>query len=375
MRDKQLHCLVITPFTHDCGTVTNIRSKVLSLKAIGLKVVLLTPETRSIESLQSDVLEYWQAKSINTHHYGLFSRCPKPNKLDQWLDDDFEIKVDNLNKKYQFNLCIINYAFLSRAFLYLNRSCTKLLETHDVFTLRNKKLYDFGFRKKTEFWYSCTQEDEALALQRADYVLALTDSDRDWFRYIEKKNTEKILLQPPILKAARVANINRSSNSPQIVGYIASYNTPNKEVIRQLVRFAKKNRHIHFLIAGQISLMVKKNIENIQLESSTTLEDFYNKCDVIINIDQFESGIKIKTVEAFAKGKALLCTKNSSLGIKTSSPLHQFKDENNLFCFLKLNYPFSQSQLIEFQVESLQVYSLYEQRYSYHLLWEKVGLI
>ena len=78
-----------------------------------------------------------------------------------------------------FDIVLVNYAFFSKCFDYLDKNILKILDTHDVMTGRKEMLLDNNL--PVDFFYT-TAEQERIALERASLVLAIKPSEGKHFR-------------------------------------------------------------------------------------------------------------------------------------------------------------------------------------------------
>jgi recombinational DNA repair protein (RecF pathway) len=85
-----------------------------------------------------------------------------------------------------------------------------------------------------------------------------------------------------------------------------------------------------------------------------------------------ESGLKIKTVQAFSYGRPVICTKAASAGIDVEKSYHQAEDVMQVVEFTKqcIN---NSVLLAEMADESIRVYNRYYNTYYSNDLIEKVA--
>lgn len=198
-----MYALVITPFIHPCGTVSNIKNKIDSLNSLGFKVILLVCgryDKTHLDDINYSEVVFWSSDKFGVIKHSFLKKIPDPVAVDAWVDSSLDSAIKGICKLYKFKLCIVNYVFLSKAFDSLSNGCIKILETHDVFTKRNEKLREYGFKRKGEFYFSCIQKEEEKAINRADFVLAVTQEDRDWFQGLIRSGNTSVFMQPPVLK-------------------------------------------------------------------------------------------------------------------------------------------------------------------------------
>ena len=102
-----------------------------------------------------------------------------------------------------------------------------------------------------------------------------------------------------------------------------------------------------------------------------SLDEFYSQYDVYINPDVMESGLKIKTVEAFSYGRPVICTKEASTGIDVEKEYHQAGSIEEVAEIAKkcINNP---ELLAEMADESKRVYDAFYAEYPMEEIMEEV---
>ena len=250
------------------------------------------------------------------HPFGRDTSNPDANLIDDWVGEDLLTFVKILDQNCHFNLCLCNYVFLSRALTCLNSTTTKILNTHDVFAGRNKRLHDIGI---TSFDFGTVPEEEKKALERADYVFAVQKKEQAYFQSI----TGKPVITMPYVPSKKYQNVS-FAGLPLKAGYIASNHAPNILAIKEYIKLLRNEEKIEIFIAGAITETVEQGPANVHILGMVdSLDEFYSLYDIYINPDVMESGLKIKTVEALSYGRPVICTKAASTGIDVEKYYHQ----------------------------------------------------
>ena len=78
---------------------------------------------------------------------------------------------------------------------------------------------------------------------------------------------------------------NSENNNRIVMGYFGSYNSSVRDIM-PLYKAVKKNDNVFLYIVGDsdVVLSSEKNIEVIPRISASQLKDFYNKCNVIVDL-------------------------------------------------------------------------------------------
>ena len=363
--DYTKNVLIIFPFWGYDAVTFNIMSMCSSLRKLGYKI-------HAIQYNNSDytpVSEYWDyIYTIKTdqnnfgkwdihHDDSSFNR----NRIDDWVYKDLTQFVKGISRFVDFQICLCNYVFLSKALDSLPAEVFKILYTHDVFANRNNRMASEGV-SESDFYFSVSSEEEVIGLQRADLVLAIQEEERKYFAPLVGEEHTGTLPYVPEKKYQPV----REKPSQLVVGYIASGHAPNVKAIRSFCQQLAERSDIILLIAGSICSRLDDMIFSKKGKLLGIVEDiagFYASCDVIINPDTLRSGLKVKCVEALSYGKPLVCTDSASAGIDVRKPYHLISDSAGCAKYIE-QVADNPHLLVEMAAESRRVYDSFSENYS-----------
>ena len=286
------------------------------------------------------------------------------NLIDDWVGDDLLAFIKLLNQNCHFDLCLCNYVFLSKVLTCFNDTTKKIIYTHDIFSGRNKRMHDIGINS---FYFGTVLEEEKKGLNRADYVIAIQKKEQIFFQNL----TNKPVITMPYIPPKKYKNL-PFIGSPLKVGYIASYHGPNILAIKEYVKLLENEKRIELFIAGPISEAIKQRLPNVHvLGIVESLDEFYSQYDVYANPDLIESGLKVKTVEAFSYGRPVICTKAASAGIDVAKAYHQCESLKEIAEITKacLNNPMFLTEMAE---ESKRVFDAFYATYPTHEIMKKI---
>lgn len=247
-------------------------------------------------------------------------------KIDEWWDDSIRDYLQWLFKRNRFDAFIVNYAYMSKAFEYAPANTLKILDTHDKFTGRRQLLDDNGIAP--EFFYT-TEDQEAIALNRAQLVWAIKDEERDFYRSI---SSTPCITMPHIEPECRVARVRRpEDNGRLVIGMLGSSNAINVNNARAFVKvalpiIARREAPVVIRFVGAMcgKLPELEGLPGVELMGPVeTTDEFYRDVDLVIVPLAFSTGLKIKAVEAFATGMPLVAMGHALEGIPTRHPWHQ----------------------------------------------------
>lgn len=367
------HALVIFPYFVENAASAYIRSFALALKELGYIVHAFQYNENpiTINDKCFDVIHTVKAP-VQFRQWNIHRSNPifENNELDDWVNRDLLRKISALNKIYRFKIGICNYVFLSAALNALSHDTLKILCTHDVFFRRNKKLSDSGV-EPCFFDFSCSQADELKGLKRADYVVAIQDKEASYFSQ-QLGQPDKVITVPFVCES-RFLDKKHINSEKIVVGYLASAHRPNVVAIKQLFK-NQFPENILFKIGGSICSALStddfpKNVELVGRVDS--LDDFYSTCDIFVNPDMLESGLKIKCVEALSFGLPLVCTKASSQGLGTNCDYHLCESIDE--CAEKIvELSLDSEKLCKLANESRQLFSTFSEKSSPYVCLRKI---
>ena len=223
--------------------------------------------------------------------------------------------VNALDNKYHFDICIINYYYLSKLFTQINIP-KKAIMTHDLIAYKNIKI--------GEPTLCITADTEAKAMQRCSHIFAVQTVEADYFQMLSPKS--------------KVYNIfGKFDYTPQPVAgnhkivFLSGGNGYNQNGIRWFLKEvfpAIRNRFddVQLLIGGSLckAMPELKDYEGVEVQGY--VDDpatFYAQADVCINPCYQGTGLKIKTFEAVSYDKVTMVHPHSMEGIydKDRAPL------------------------------------------------------
>lgn len=247
--------------------------------------------------------------------------------IDEWWDDSIGDFLQWVFRTHVFDVFIVNYAWLSKAFEFAPASVVKILDTHDKLSGRGEVLAHNGI--EPEFFFT-SESEEALALARADIVWAIKEDERAQF--VRMASTPVITL--PHLDPQTL--IKRPAPDPDgylRVGFIGARNSINRTSIinflaEALPLFRKWFAPIKIVIAGSVCDELER-IDSPFLELRGRVDDvasFYASVDCVAVPMTFSTGLKIKTGEALSYGVPVVATEHAFEGYSASHPFHKLAD-------------------------------------------------
>jgi glycosyltransferase involved in cell wall biosynthesis len=233
--------------------------------------------------------------------------------IDLWYRDEWDSSIQDWQVCHRFDAVLVEYVFFSRALLNFGPEVLKLIDTHDVFADRYKKLRKNGIRR---FWFVTNQKQERRGLNRADVIIAIQEHEANYFRSHIKR------------KVVTIGHSVRLEKLPEagepMVGYFGSGNAANMQALQSflsgvwpLVRqFAPTAR---LLIGGGVASQIENRPDLELMPVVDDIAEVYSRARVMVNPMQVGTGLKIKSIEALGFGRPLVSTTVGAHGLESGA--------------------------------------------------------
>lgn len=222
--------------------------------------------------------------------------------------------VAKLARKYKPVAVIAEYIFLTDCFALLEPGTLKIIDTIDVFSLKEKQVVEYGIDDP----WTCTKEEERAYLLRSDVVLAIQEKEAC---VLKKVVPEREVLTVGIDFEVDSSNGNISSDSVVMVG---SDNPLNVHGLRAFFdecwpEIKKAHPPATLNVVGKVGSHCK--VEDASVNYFLRVDDLsalYRQSRVVINPAIAGTGLKVKSVEALAHGKPLVAWPHGVEGLECS---------------------------------------------------------
>lgn len=239
-------------------------------------------------------------------------RAPGHWGLDEWVAPQLLEAARALAAGTHFDVVVCNYVWCSLLLCCFDQPGTvRVLDTHDAFGDRHRMTRAAGLRAH---WFYTTPSEEARGLDRADVVLAIQPAEARDFAARCSARVELIPYAPPPRSSPA-----RARNS-RIVGYFGSANPWNIASLTAFDRLLADRTDLgdaRFLLLGGIAQAVGTPRIFQPVGRVEEAADAYAEVDLIVNPMVGGTGLKIKTVEALAHGRAVLSTADGGVGLES----------------------------------------------------------
>ncbi|WP_373161986.1 glycosyltransferase family 4 protein [Phocaeicola dorei] len=261
-------------------------------------------------------------KQVNMHFRGGYQSCDVnyPHRLTGL--------VNNLNTRYKFDICIVNYYYLTKLFKQISIP-KKVLFTHDCIAYK-----DLAVGEKT---MTIDANNEAKALQRSPYIFALQDVEMHYFEILSPLSKvyniySKYIYHPSMILGNHNMVFLSGSNDYNINGL--------RWFLKEIFTLIKQHfTDAQCIVGGAIcTKIVNDNLPDgvklIGYVDSPKL--LYDMGDVAINPTYQGTGLKIKTFEAISYDKVTMVHPHSMKGVfdKDHSPLYSSANPQEWLDFL-----------------------------------------
>jgi glycosyltransferase involved in cell wall biosynthesis len=247
-------------------------------------------------------------RSVGIEHPSLYGRGLG---VDDWYSPDLGKAIRHLHEKESFQMVWVEYVFLSKILNSFDSSVMKVIDTHDVFSNRHKRMVTRGMKPE---WFSTTPELERKGLDRADWVVAIHEQDAEFFKTLGLSRVVTIGHLIQIHPAKDIPPRNRilfmgSDNSINLKAW--EYFT--QEILPQV---EKGFPGTSIRVAGKICRRIPENARYQKLGVIEDLHALYASTTVAINPLTWGTGLKIKTIEPLAYGCPVVTTPSGIEGIE-----------------------------------------------------------
>ncbi len=242
-------------------------------------------------------------------------RALTPLVMDYWqrYPQGLDCVVARLSARYPWKALIVEYIWLYPAARSLHNGVARLLDTHDI---QHKRVEEFTSRGM-QFPLRITREEEADIFNQFDAVIA-----------IQAAEAEVIKTMCPGLRVLTVGSRGcggQPGSAAPVDGrllYVGGYNGANIDGLRRFLlsiwpHIHLRYPHAHLHVCGYIyRAFLGEQFENVRfLGHRDSVENEYAEAAVVINPAWIGTGLKIKTIEALARGKALVTTSKGIEGL------------------------------------------------------------
>ncbi|MGG5809502.1 glycosyltransferase [Falsiroseomonas sp. CW058] len=325
-----MRILVVSPtpsHPQDAGNRARIHALLAGLKAAGhaVHLCLLTREAPSLAALGAmraawdEVVEVPHDRARERRSLGAL------NAIDDWIMPEAEAAFAALAARDPgFDLVLVEYVFLSRALEFFHDGVAKVIDTHDVFAGRAEALEALGLENR---FFATTAAEEARGLDRAGLVLAIQ---------AEEAATLRGRTRAPVLTLGHLPADPRPPLPPRApdgwvaIGYLGSANPLNTRALGRFLAaldpagLAAMGGEV--VVAGAAGRDLRPGAGLRLLGPVEDADALLAAVDLVVNPHEGGTGLKIKTVEALARGRPVIGTVEAFAGLPAEAAFHAARD-------------------------------------------------
>lgn len=248
--------------------------------------------------------------------------------IDEWWDPTLDHFLEWYCARRPLDALLVNYVYLSRAFLHAGRNCLKVLDTHDRVSGRREMLAGIGV--KPEFFHT-TAEQEGIGVRRADLALAIKPQEQAYF---ENFDSPPVLTVPYVEESRPSVRPLELSDGYLRIGVLGAQNNINIQSVSRFVecatpRFREFMAPIKIVLAGSMCLGLDalRDCDNVEVVGPLKdVRSFYEMVDVVVGPVDQSTGQKIRIGEALAHGVPVIAHAHTFEGYPATHPWHQLRD-------------------------------------------------
>ncbi|HIJ80481.1 MAG TPA: glycosyltransferase [Desulfuromonadales bacterium] len=215
--------------------------------------------------------------------------------------------------RYRPAAVIAEYVFMAPCLARLPAGVLRIIDTHDIFSRKKEQVLAYGVDDPL----FCSGGEERGYLLQSDVVMAIQSHEASMFRRLvpERKVISVGIDFCPVSGCDNFV----ASETVLIVG---SDNPLNLLGLKQFIseawpKIRKECPGAVFRVIGKIGAAVTAADDSVQKVGWVeSLDEEYSRAAVVVNPVMAGTGLKIKSVEALCRGRALVATPNSVEGIE-----------------------------------------------------------
>ena len=227
------------------------------------------------------------------------------------------------------------YVFQSKVLELFPAKCIRIIDAHDRFGGRAELLKRNGIAP--DFFYT-SPEQEALALNRADLIIAIQEEEAEYYRSIT--SAEVVVIGHIIESSPWHWTKSGLEDRPLRIGYFGSGNSLNRKSVDLFLKAYGQNPELvaqsELILAGSICdhLEIPANIKATLMGRVEEIADFYQGVDLAVNPMVDGTGLKIKTIEALNFGIPIISTVSGSDGLPVEQDFHLVANPTEMIAHL-----------------------------------------
>ncbi len=236
--------------------------------------------------------------------------------IDDHYHDWWTCQLALLQHKHQFDVVLAEYIFVSRALSAFPDTAHTIIDTHDIFSDRQQAI-ESRISIATS-WLSTNADAESQALARADHILGIQSEESDKLRTLTDR---------PVTTVGHFIDLPDNQTGTPVRNrllFVGSANPINADgciwfIDQVLTAIAAAIPDVQLRVVGGVGeALAARYPSHPHLAIAGRVDDLgaeYANASAVINTVQFGTGLAIKSIEALAYGKPLICTSSGARGL------------------------------------------------------------
>ena len=239
--------------------------------------------------------------------------------VDSYFDPEAAAHLGRMFEATRYDVVIVSYVFYSRLLEAVPENIRKLIDTHDVFSDRFRLYRAHG--QANEF-FSTSRAEEAKALDRSNVVLAIQQRDAEHFQSLTTRPVAVVGHLAPVT----AADSRRAVDAAPAMLFVGGPMGINVHGIAWFIRevlpgVRRRVPEAELWLVGGIGDRIGEEPGVRRLGFVDALDEVYQSAAVVINPQQFGTGLSIKSVEAMRHGRPLVSTVSGGRGLEDGAGL------------------------------------------------------
>jgi hypothetical protein len=230
--------------------------------------------------------------------------------VDSYFEPACARYVRELLSRHAFDVIIVSYVFYSRIFESVPGPVLKLIDTHDVFSDRYRLYREHGQARE---FFSTGRAEEGKALDRADVVLAIQEWDASHFRSLTSRPVAVVGHLAPAATAEPTGTA-CCARAMLFVGVDEHQRAWSGWFLDSCSRPCAHVPDAELWLVGGIAAASAVPRLACIASAFVALEDLYRQAAVVINPQQFGTGLSMESVDTLLHGRPLVTTRPAPEG-------------------------------------------------------------
>ena len=234
--------------------------------------------------------------------------------VDTWYQAQWTDVASELANRVRFDYVLVHYIFMTQVFKAFPSNVRRIIDTHDSFANRNQRLAANGVASPGR---SCSSRGEAMALRRGEYIVANQPAEGRMFK-------DRLGAHAKVVTIGHSCNWQPLPEAPNTsIGFLASGNPQNEAGLTWFMKecwplIRSELPQARLLLAGPIcdtrgAWLDASGVE--LLGRVANIRGFHEQTTIEINPVSAGSGLKIKTMESLASGRAVVSVSEGVAGL------------------------------------------------------------